>query len=250
MFKNRKQAFSGLLIIVLLALLLAACGAATTSSGNGLVQLDQGGAITVVGQGQAYGEPDKATVQVGVETFAETVEEATNQNQATLDQIMTALGEQGIEPENIQTTNYSLWADQRHSETGFEGINGYRVSNQVNVTVLDITTLGDVIAAVTEAGANNIFGINFSVSDPAALESQARANAMADAEARAAELAELAGMQLGEAKVISEVIGQTPMPMGGGAFDMAVAEAAVPVPGISPGQLSVAMQVQVTFAAE
>ena len=55
------------------------------------------------------------------------------------------------------------------------GIAGYRVSNQVNVKIRDIALVGDVLAAVTEAGANSIYGVNFSVADPAALEAEARA---------------------------------------------------------------------------
>ncbi len=248
MFSNKRKGLSGLILIVIVALLAVACSANTTPGAQNVA--DDGGAITVVGQGEAFGQPDKATVQVGVETFAENVEEATQTNQATLETIMAAMAELGIAPENIQTTNYNLWADQRHGEDGFEGIRGYWVSNQVSITVLDINQTGEVLQAATEAGANNIFGINFSVSDPAVLESEARAHAMADAEARATELAELSGLNLGQVKVVSEVLGQ-PIPfgpMGGGGF--AMAESAIPEPGISPGQLSFSVQVQVTYAAE
>lgn len=249
MFKDKRMGFAGLILITLLAMLAVACSANATPGVQALPE--EGGAVTVVGRGEAFGQPDKASVQVGVETFGETVEEATQTNQATLEAIMAAMEELGIAPENIQTTNYNLWADQRRGEEGFAGIRGYWVSNQVSVTVLDITQTGEVLQAATEAGANNIFGIQFSVSDPAALESEARANAMADAEARAAELAELAGLDLGQARVVSEVIGQVPIGFRGiGGADFAVAEAAIPEPGVSPGQLSVSVQVQVTYSAE
>lgn len=240
-----------LFLIVLLgafAVLAVACTPNTAQTVTG--QADEGSAITVVGRGEAFGEPDQANVQIGVEIFAETVEEATDENQAILDRIMAALEEQGIAPEDIQTTNYSLWAEQRHSESGFEGITGYRVSNLVNVTVRDINGLGEVLAAVTEAGANSIHGVTFSVSDPAALEAEARAAAMEDARARAEELAGLAELELGEVKVVSEVTSGPPIsPLGfGGGF--AVEEAAMSQPGISPGQLSFQAQVQVTFNAQ
>jgi uncharacterized protein YggE len=239
-----------------LAIVAAACtpGAQTSTAsqetGNANGNATNGGAITVIGRGEAFGQPDQANVSVGVEIFAETVEEATNENQAILDRIIEALQEEGIASEDIQTSNYSLWAEQRHNEEGFQGITGYRVSNQVNVTVRDINSLGAVLAAVTEAGANSIHGVHFSVSDPAALEAKARALAMEDARARAEELSGLAGLELGAAKLISEIIGQPPiMPMRAGA-DFAIAESAIPEPGISPGQLGFQAQVQVTFNAE
>lgn len=248
MFTDKRSRLFLFVLLTAFALLAVACTPGTAQTVTG--QANDGSAITVVGQGEAFGEPDQANVQVGVEIFAETVEEATSENQAILDKIMAALEEQGIAPEDIQTANYSLWAEQNYSERGFEGVTGYRVSNQVNVTVRDINVLGEVLAAVTEAGANSIHGVYFSVADPAALEAKARAAAMEDAQARAEELAGLAGLELGEAKVVSEIIGGppiSPLRVGGG---FAVEEAAIPEPGISPGQLSFHAQVQVTFDAQ
>jgi len=239
-------------IIVVLSLALAACNAAPGANSAAIAPAAQtgstvsAGGITVVGQGTAYGQPDQATVVVGVETFAATVSEASAQNQTTLDNVMAALTAAGIANEDIQTTNYSLYAEQIYGDKGPEGIAGYHVSNQVNVKIRDISLVGDVLSAVTEAGANAIYGVNFSVADPAALEAEARAQAMQDAAERAASLAELGNVTLGGVTVISEVVGQpvTPMGMGGGGYAM---EQAASAPGISPGQLSYQVQVQVTY---
>ena len=105
-----------------------------------------------------------------------------------------------------------------------------------------------MLAAVTEAGANAIYGVNFAVADPAALEAEARALAMQDAANRAASLAELGDVSLGEITVISEVVGTPIMPYGGGGF--AMEQAASAAPGISPGQLSYQVQVQVTYGIQ
>ena len=238
--------------VLILGLALAACnGALPTQAATPGQQTVGGnvGGITVVGQGTSYGQPDQATVIVGVDTFAATVAEATTQNQATLDRVMAALEAAGIATEDIQTTNYSLYAEQIYGEKGPEGIAGYRVSNQVNVKIRDISQVGDVLAAVTEAGANAIYGVNFTVADPAALEAEARAKAMEDARKRAESLAELGGVSLGDIVIISEVVGSPVMPlgMGGGGFAMEQAAAA---PGISPGQLSYQVQVQVTYGIQ
>ena len=238
------------LVIAIMALALVACTAAQGGLAAPATQTSSvvnAGGITVVGQGTAYGQPDQATVVVGVETFAATVAEATSQNQTTLENVMAALTAAGIAAEDIQTTNYSLYAEQIYGDNGPEGIAGYRVSNQVNVKMRDIALVGDVLAAVTEAGANAIYGINFSVADPAALEAEARALAMQDAANRAASLAELGNVTLGEITVISEVVGTPVMPYGGG---YALEQAASAVPGISPGQLSYQVQVQVTYGIQ
>ena len=247
---SKQKNLIAVLFLVVLSLALAACNAASPAATAAPAAQSSsalsGRGITVVGQGTAYGQPDQATVVVGVETFAPTVSEATTQNQTTLDNVMAALTAAGIADEDIQTTNYSLYAEQIYGDKGPEGIAGYRVSNQVNVKIRDLTLVGDVLSAVTDAGANAIYGINFSVADPAALEAAARALAMADAAKRAASLAVLGEVTLGNVTVISEVVGQPAVPLGMGGGGYAVSEAAN-VPGISPGQLSYQVQVQVTY---
>ena len=233
---SKQKNVIAVLFIAILALALVGCNAAQ-AGGTAAPAAQSGstvnaGGVTVVGQGTAYGQPDQATVVVGVESFAATVAEATTQNQTTLDNVMAALAAAGIAAEDIQTTNYSLFAEQTYGENGPTGIAGYRVSNQVNVKIRDIALVGDVLAAVTEAGANSIYGVNFSVADPAALEAEARALAMQDAANRAASLAELGNVALGDITVISEVVGTPVMPLSGG---YAMEQAASAAPGISPG---------------
>lgn len=215
--------------------------AATTPGAQAL----PGSQITVVGSGQAFGQPDQAQVQVGVETFSPTVGEATADNQTALEAVMAALDAAGIPAQDIQTSNYSVWAEQIYGDRGPEGIAGYRVSNMVTVTIRDIAQVDEVLGAVTGAGANAIYGVTFSVADTAALQAEARAKAMADAQARAQSLADLAGVELGDAVVISEIIQPTSIPMGLGGVAM---EQAAGGPSISPGQLSYQMQIQVTYA--
>lgn len=232
--------------VLLMAMMAAACTAAPAQPGA-QVEGSPGG-ITVVGEGEAFGEPDEARVQIGVETFAETVSEATAENENRVQSIMSVLADIGIESADIQTSNYSLWAEQQYTESGPQGIAGYRVMNQVNVKIRDIEQVGAVIGAVTEAGANSIHGVSFRVADPAALEAEARAAAIDNAREKAASLAELSGVELGEVISVTEVIGQPGIPYGagyGGARDEMVESAA---PGISPGELSYGVQIQVTFA--
>lgn len=202
--------------------------------------------VTVMGEGVVVGTPDKATVGVGVEVSAESVESAMTQNEATVAQIMAALQAAGIEKKDIQTSNFSVWPEQNYDEaTGTSRITGYRVSNQVSVTIRDIAKISDVLAGVTNAGANSIYGISFNVDDPTALMNDAREKAMANARERAEALAALSGYSLGEVVTISEVGNSHPMPaMGGGgmAYEMAASDIS-----ISEGSLSFTNSVQVMF---
>lgn len=244
MLKHRIRSLSIISLLVAVSIILSAC--AQQGSPTSDAPAAESKVITVVGQGEAKGVPDQARVNVGVDVFEPEVTQAVEKNEATIKSIMEALAGLGIAAEDIQTSNYSLYAEQRYGDQGAEGISGYRVSNQVSVTIRDIERVSEVLEAVISAGANNIYGVEFTVSDPAALESQAREAAMQDARQRAAELAGLEGLQIGDIILISESFNQVgPLyryGMGGGAE-----AAAVPAPSISPGQVSVTSQVQVSY---
>lgn len=249
-FVNNRISRLGLpgLIVVMLGLMIAAC-TPSIQEGGSASELNPGqngqNSITVIGQGKAVGQPDEAQITVGIDTFAKDVNEATSENEATIQAILSALGEVGVATEDIQTSNYSLWAEQLYGDNGPEGIAGYRVSNQVNVKIREIDKVGEILNAAINAGANTIYGVNFSVADPAVLEEKAREEAINNALERAQSLAALSGVELGEIQVINEAFTQVPGPMmgyGAGGGDM------YSETSISPGQLNYHVQVQVTYA--
>lgn len=200
--------------------------------------------VTVTGTGEAQAPPDQARINAGVQSVADSVIAASRDNEEKIRKIMDALAEEGIEESDIGTTDYSIWA-QQNFDKGQTTITGYHVSNVVVVTIKDIAKVGDVLAAVTSAGANTVHGINFGVSDTAALETEARERAMADARRRAESLAGLAGVGLGEVLTLSTNAGPSYGPM---MMESAVMRDAAPTPTITPGQQSVTVQVQVTYA--
>ncbi|GAI83768.1 unnamed protein product, partial [marine sediment metagenome] len=164
------------------------------------------------GQGVVTVTPDIATLRLGVEVQAATVAEAQSQAIEAMDEVMEALTDNGVAEKDIQTQYFSIrqitrW-DQDDDE---EVVIGYRVTNTVTAKIRDVDEAGTVIDAVAAAGGDfiRIDSINFSVDDPSAYYEEAREEAMADAEAKAEQLAELAGGNLGKATYISES-SQTP----------------------------------------
>jgi uncharacterized protein YggE len=114
----------------------------------------------------------------------------------------------------------------------------------LRVTVRDVEKAGVVLDAVVEAGANQVYGVTFTVSDEGIWQGQARERAMEDALARASELAGLAGVELGEVLTVSEVVAGFPVPMA------LMAEAAMGGSMIAPGELEMGTQLQVSFAIQ
>jgi len=208
------------------------------------------GTITVVGEGKVTLEPDIARVSIGVETVTNTVAAASEENNAIVEAVLAALSEQGVADEDMQTSGFSIFAERFGADGPLaEGDVRYRVSNNIMVTVRDVDNLGPILDAAIEAGANNIYGVEFALDDPSVAESDARAAAIADAQAKAAELAELGDVPLGRIVSISEVIGA-----GGGFYAGNFAEQARAFGGggtpITPGQLDLVMQLQVIYAID
>jgi uncharacterized protein YggE len=239
-----------LMLVALLGVSVAACTAvkaAPESEAQAVASPAEARTITVLGEGKVSLKPDIATINVGAEARAATVSEAKAEVDAQMAAITAALQEAGVSEKDIQTSHYGIYYEREPMPVLGEGTavgvqGGYVVSNMVQVTVRDVEKAGGVLDAVVQAGANQVYGVTFTVADESTWQSQARADAMADARSRAQELAELAGVELGQVVSVSEVIG-------GGQVAMAV-ERGLGGGGIAPGELELGTQIQVTFAIQ
>lgn len=130
----------------------------------------------------AYGEtkvaPDQATINLGVMTEAASAQEAMAQNATRMNQVMAALKKGGIAARDIQTSQLSLEPQYHYEQNQPPRLTGYRATNQVTVTVRDLTRLGSAVDAVVSAGANQVGGISFGLADPTAAENAAREKAV------------------------------------------------------------------------
>jgi uncharacterized protein YggE len=210
----------------------------TTSSGGG---------ITVVGTGTATGTPDQANVSIGVQTQSTTAQQAVSDNQAQMNILLSALKDLGIADKDMRTSNYSVYTENQPSQTNPDGkpASGsviYHVSNQVDVTIRDISKLGDLLDKAVTSGANSIYGVSFSVADPSKLEGQARAAAVKDAKDRAESIASLEGLSLSSVISISEV-SAAPGPL----YNAAVGMGGGGTP-IQPGEMTIAVSITVTYS--
>ena len=204
--------------------------------------------IFVSGTGKVNLKPNIATASIGVDITAGTLADATAQSNTRMNTLVEKLKGLGIADKDIQTTNYSITPITSQPRAGgTPTITGYRVSNQVSITVRKIDDTGKVLDAVVAAGANNIYGISFGVDDPTPYQQQARAAAIKDAQDKAAQLAKAAGVTLGKVVSISE--GSTaPRPVfRAAAAPMAVGASEVPV---ETGELQIDVSVDVRFTVQ
>jgi uncharacterized protein YggE len=207
--------------------------------------------ITVVGEGKVKIKPDIAQINIGIEIVGDTVQAASSQAADTMDTVLATLTAQGVDQKDIQTSGYNVWVERPYGPEGPTGDTLYHVNNNVSVTIRDLDSVGTILDAAIEAGANSIYGVTFSVADPSGLMSEGREKAVADARSKAEELAELNNVTVGEVISISEVIAAGGSYAGGFRGLPAAAEMGGGGGGpISPGELEMMVQLQITYAIQ
>ncbi|MFC3569824.1 SIMPL domain-containing protein [Paracoccus simplex] len=201
--------------------------------------------LTVTGQGQAWAQPDMATITLGVSTRAATAAEAMTQNAEQQAKVIETLKAEGIEARDIQTSGLNLSPVMDYQDGQPPKLTGYGAQNSVTVRVRDIAGLGAVLDKLVASGANEISGIAFSREDMAEAEDKARSEAVADARRRAEVTAEAAGMRLGRLISLSEEqSGGGPRPM----MAMRAEAAGAADTPIEAGELAVNASVTAVFA--
>lgn len=204
--------------------------------------------ISISGQGMVNVKPNIALASIGVDITTTTLDQATTQANTKMAAVIEKIKSLGVADKDIQTVNYNLYPitsqQKGPSDTTPPSITGYRVSNQVRITIRKIDDLGKVLDAAVAAGANNVYGVSFAVDDLTPYQQQARAAAVKDAQDKAGQLAKTAGITLGPILQISEN-STSPRPITGAGDLRAASSAQVP---IETGEMSVTVNVSVRFA--
>lgn len=223
---------SGLVALCTAALLLAGCS-------------DPGEAppgISTQGTGVVTGAPDTASIVLGVQTQAPDATAALTDNADLADALIETIKAQGVEEQDITTTNLSVQPNRQPGGT----IDGYTVTNQVTATVRDVDQSGALIDAAARAAGDavRVQQLTFSIADDSELRARARAQAVTQAQQQAEQIADAAGVELGAVQSISEVAetDATPFPQ-----SRTLADGTASTP-IEPGSQELSVSVDVTYA--
>jgi len=200
--------------------------------------------ISLTGSGIVKTTPDMVEISTGVTSEAPTPRAALDENTESMTKVVETLKGEGIAAKDIQTANFSVGPVYRRDRDGKEPvIVGYKVTNQVHITLHDTGKLGAILDKVVSLGANQIGSIEFGVSEPETLKDEARKLALKNATDNAKLYAEAAGVGLGPIFSISEQESSYQPRFAPAAARM---EAAAPVP-IEAGTASVQVRVNVTW---
>ncbi len=163
---------------------------------------DSNRTVNVTGSALINVTPDRAIVQLGVQSNGTTVEAVQKVNTQAIQQVIAAIKQQGIEPKDISTDLYMIEPVYENYDSLF--IKGYRINNSIAVTVRDISKTSPVVAAALSAGANQVHDVSFYTSELRKYRDQARELAMTAAKEKAQALAGASGAEAGCVLNISE----------------------------------------------
>lgn len=212
--------------------------------------------VTVAGQGKVVYISDTAIANLGVQIDkAATAEDALRQLNEKMSKVIAAVKTAGIAEENITTQNYSL-SPQYDARDGVAAVSGYNANQQLTVKVSgvdkDKEILNRVVSEAGKAGANQVLGIKFDVSNLSDLKQEARLKAVKDAKSKSGAMAQAAGVKLKKVVGWYENIIQSPDAQGSaygyGAGGMGGAqESAAPAPQIPQGTQEIIIEIDLNY---
>ncbi len=147
--------------------------------------------IQVTGSALVNVAPDRALIQLGVQSNSTTVRAVEQINSTSTQTVIKAIRSLGIDAQDIATDVYMIEPIYEDYDSLY--IKGYRINNVVAVTVRDVGLTSHVIAVALQAGANQVIGVDFYTSQLRKYRDQAREMAMQAAREKAQTLAQAAG---------------------------------------------------------
>jgi uncharacterized protein YggE len=199
--------------------------------------------VTVTGEASVSVAPDTAVIRIGVTTLGKNAREASETNAKQMTAVLAAIKESGIPDRDVQTSLLSVQPKYDPNKGGTARLTGFQVTNRVTVKIRDVDALPAILDRAIGAGANEMSGIEFVVSEQSKMLDQARSEAIADARRKAELYAQAAGAKIGAVVSISEEGGSpTPRPV-----RQAMRASAVPV---APGEQELRVMVTVSYLLE
>ena len=234
----------------LAGLIAAALAAAPAAAQDVAISLQPGEVLLKVeAEGEHRARPDVMGLSAGVVTTGPTAREALAANSALANRLLAAVRASGIEPRDVQTSRLTVSPQFERDHAGGEGdsvrrIIGYVARNNLDLRLRDLAKAPDIVNALFEAGANEVRGPSFSLSNPAPSLRDARRAAVAEARSEADTYAEALGMRIGRILRVSERQSFESEEEG----YIVVTGSRVPLAPLEPGEVATRVKVWIDYA--
>ena len=203
--------------------------------------------VMVTGDSIVQAQPDTAILTVSVVTQASRALDAQQENANKTDAVVRALKNAAGSGAEIKTSGYTLQPQRVYKEGQPPTITGYEARNSVTVTLSDLSKVGTVIDATSQAGSNDISGISFTLRKDRPARDQALAEATREAVSKAQVIATALGGRVVRIVEVQEEGVDRPRPVYEGSLQMKLSSAPTP---IEVGTLDITSRVQLIAEVE
>lgn len=160
--------------------------------------------LTVIAEGEVEVKPNQAIISAALVTESQTAEATQKESNLKVQALINFLKEQGLEGQNVKTTDYYLSPNYIYSQNQKPQLSGYTLTQGLSVRLTDLNQLSSVIGSLTAKGVNRIYGLSFEIDKIQQYKNDARAKAIEEAKLQAALIAKNLGVQLGRVLSYSE----------------------------------------------
>lgn len=183
----------------------------------GQIEFSPSSLVTVTGQAKSQQKTQIATFSAGVSSVNDNKDTAVSEVNQKVTAIVDAVKSFGIPPSDIQTQNLSVnQNEEQFYEDGRQKTRPgqWRVNNTIEIKLRNVEQANALANLLTQGGATNVYGPNFTVDDTAAAELGLLEAAIADAKVKAEKIAESTQRKLGRTISVSEGYVQAPVLFG------------------------------------
>ncbi|GIO32732.1 MULTISPECIES: SIMPL domain-containing protein [Paenibacillus] len=204
--------------------------------------------VNVVGKGEISVKPDIAYLSIGVDTQAETAQSAQKANAEKIQKITDLLKNTWkIADKDIQSVSFYVQPNYVYNDKDGQKVKGYTAHHTLQVSYRDLSKVGKLLDDASNAGANSIDNVTFSVENRDQFEEQVIQKAMANADLKAGAIAKAAKRQLGMVLVVSQGDVGNPVVFTNAKMDSLATADAGNSTSVSPGEVKVSTQLSVQY---
>jgi uncharacterized protein YggE len=129
--------------------------------------------VTANGEAVIMAEPDQAQIDIGVLTQARNAPDAAKENAEKLSRVLTQIKKILGKGDEVKTTGYALNPNYRYPQGGKPEITGYTATNILQIRTSNLESVGKLIDASMQTGANQINRLLFTLKDEHSAQVQA-----------------------------------------------------------------------------
>ncbi|MCJ8015133.1 SIMPL domain-containing protein [Paenibacillus sp. KQZ6P-2] len=204
--------------------------------------------VNVVGKGEVSVKPDIAYLSIGVDTQASTAQSAQKANAEKIQKITDALKNTWkIADKDIQSVSFYVQPNYTYNDKEGQKVTGYTAHHTLQVSYRDLSKIGKLLDDASNAGANNIDNVIFSVENRDQYEEQVIQKAMANADLKAGAIAKAAKRQLGAVLTVSQGDVSSPVIYTQAKMESMADAASNNSTAVAPGEVKISTQLSVQY---